>query len=143
LDNEALTRLRQAVSHLARQLNKSATDENLTPSQASVLGVIAGSGPIGLPELTRLEGLNPTMLSRMISKLDEAGYIVRTTLPNDQRAVVVEVTDAGLAIHSKIHSSRADVVAQAVRRLPPGQQQSLTEALPALEALLAELRGAK
>ena len=47
LDVESATHLRGVVSRIARRLNASATSEGLTPTQASVLGLIAARGPLG------------------------------------------------------------------------------------------------
>ncbi|MDT7600333.1 MAG: hypothetical protein QOK26_2410, partial [Pseudonocardiales bacterium] len=77
MDVELVARLRGVISKLARQLNATSTDEGLTPTQYSVLGLIAVRGPLGLTELTELEGLNPTMLSRVVRKLDDEGLISR------------------------------------------------------------------
>ncbi len=56
VDAEAVTRFRAVIGRLARDLNATATDEGLTPTQASVLGLVASRGPIGLAELNELEG---------------------------------------------------------------------------------------
>ena len=55
------------------QLNSSSTGAGLTPSQASVLGLIVARGPLSLSELSEVERLNPTMLSRVVSKLHGTG----------------------------------------------------------------------
>jgi len=77
MDEDGVIRLRRVISKLARQLNASSTDAGLTPSQASVLGLIVVRGPLSLGELADLEGLNPTMLSRVVSKLQAMGLIDR------------------------------------------------------------------
>lgn len=135
-----LTRLRQAVSRLGRELNTTATDEGLTPTQASTLNVIARRGPISLAELARVERLNPTMLSRVIAKLDGAGLIARTPHPEDQRSAVVGVTEHGQATAERIRDNRTKEVAQAAAALDAEQQHLITEAVPALEALVEQLR---
>ena len=80
MDADLVTRLRRVVGKLTRELNVSATDAGLTPTQASVLGLIVGRGPLGLANLIDLERLNPTMLSRVIGKLDDAGLISRLAI---------------------------------------------------------------
>lgn len=135
-----LTRLRQAISRLGRELNTTATDEGLTPTQASTLNVISRRGPISLSELARVERLNPTMLSRVIAKLDGAGLIARTPHPEDQRSAVVGVTDHGQATAERIRDNRTKEVAHAAGALNAEQQRLITEAVPALEALVEQLR---
>src|SRR5579863_5922375 len=75
MEEDSVIRLRRAVLRLARQLNAASVGEGLTPTQASVLGIVTHRGPLGLTELTEIEGLNPTMLSRVVGKLDSFGLI--------------------------------------------------------------------
>ncbi|PZS27145.1 MAG: hypothetical protein DLM58_19220 [Pseudonocardiales bacterium] len=56
-----------------RRLNDSAAHEGLTITQASILGLLAGRGEVSLSELVRLEAINPTMLSRVVGKIESAG----------------------------------------------------------------------
>src|SRR5580698_11259828 len=77
MEEESVIRLRRVVLRLARQLNAASVGEGLTPTQASVLGIVTNRGPLGLTDLTEIEGLNPTMLSRVVGKLDSFGLIRR------------------------------------------------------------------
>jgi DNA-binding MarR family transcriptional regulator len=140
MDAEGVTRLRGVIGRLARQLNASATGEGLTPSQASVLALVVYRGPLSLAELTELEGLNPTMLSRVVSKLQEMELIRRIPDPADLRSASVEATDAGRDIDRRVKVQRAAVVSSCVDQLAPDQESALTAALPALEALADTLR---
>ena len=140
MDAEDAVRLRRAIARVARQLNTSATDEGLTPTQASVLGLIVGNGPVGLPDLQRLEHLNPTMLSRVVGRLGELGLIDRSPDPDDLRSVTVSVTAAGRKVHTRIKAQRADAVSQAATRLPEAEQRALITALDALDHLADELK---
>src|ERR1700704_146286 len=65
MDANDVARLRNVINKLSRQFNLSAPDEGLTPAQPSALGLVAGEGPLSLAELTEIEGLNPTMVSRV------------------------------------------------------------------------------
>ncbi|OLF11412.1 hypothetical protein BLA60_10550 [Actinophytocola xinjiangensis] len=136
-----MTRLRRAIGRLARLFNASSASEDLTPTQASVLGLVAHRGPIGLAELTDIEGLNPTMLSRVVSKLDSGGLLRRLPDPADQRAARLEATDAGRQAHERIIQARTETVVKILEGLPPEVGDALRDALPALEALAEGLRG--
>ena len=92
MDAELVARLRGVIARLARQFNETSTGEGLTPTQYSVLTLVRVRGPLGLAELTDLEGLNPTMLSRIVKVLDERGLIRRMPDPSDMRAARVERT---------------------------------------------------
>jgi DNA-binding MarR family transcriptional regulator len=143
MDAEEVSRLRGVIFRLARQLNATSTGEGLTPTQASVLGFVAFRGPLGLAELAELEGLNPTMVSRVVRKLDEDGLIRRLPDPADLRAARVEATADGQVVHERVRELRTRAVSECVERLPEGNAKDLLQALPALEALADELKAAR
>lgn len=140
MDEDSVIRLRRAVLRLARQLNAASVGEGLTPTQASVLGIITHRGPLGLTELTEIEGLNPTMLSRVVGKLDSFGLIRRLRDPDDFRAARVEVTPEGRQASQRIAAERAAILSEHMAELPPEQEAALIAALPALENLAEDLR---
>jgi DNA-binding MarR family transcriptional regulator len=142
MDEESVIRLRRVVLRLARQLNAASVGEGLTPTQASVLGIVANRGPLGLTELTEIEGLNPTMLSRVVGKLDSFGLIRRLRDPDDFRAARVEVTPEGKRTYQRIAAQRAAILSERVAGLPPEPEAALIAALPALENLAEDLRAA-
>ena len=140
MDTDTVIRLRRVVLKLARQLNAASREEGLSPTQASVLGITSVRGPLSLAELTELEGINPTMLSRVIGKLDEYGLIKRLRDPEDFRAARVEVTPEGEQAYQRIAAQRAAILSERVAGLPPDQEATLVAALPALENLAEDLR---
>jgi DNA-binding MarR family transcriptional regulator len=140
MDEDSATRLRRVIGHLARQLNASSTGAGLTPSQASVLGLIVARGPLSLVELGKLEGLNPTMLSRVISRLAAMGLINRIPDPEDLRSASVVSVAAGRRVDQQIKARRAAAVSQCMQVLPADDVAALTGALPALERLAEAMR---
>jgi DNA-binding MarR family transcriptional regulator len=140
MDDETVIRLRRVILRLARQLNAASVGEGLTPTQASVLGIVARRGPLGLTELTEIEGLNPTMLSRVVAKLDSFGLIKRLRDPDDFRAARVEVTPKGTEAYQRIAAQRAAILSACVAELPSEQEAALVAALPALDNLAEDLR---
>src|SRR5260370_20747299 len=133
MDNETVMRLRRVVLKLARQLNAASREEGLTPTQASVLGITTVRGPLSLAELTELEGINPTMLSRVIGKLDQYGLLKRLRDPDDFRAARVEVTPRGRGVYERITAQRSAVISESVSGLPDGHHPALLAPLPPLE----------
>lgn len=143
MDAEEVSRLRRVVGRLTRELNASATGEGLTPTQASVLALVAARGPLRVAELIDMERVNPTMLSRVIGKLDQAGLMRRIPDPADQRAARVEITPEGQCINERIKRQRAALVSGCVAQLPAQQAATLSRAIPALEALVDRLAAAR
>jgi len=142
MDQETVIRLRRVVLRLARQLHAASTGEGLTPTQASVLGTTAIRGPLSLAELTEIEGLNPTMLSRVVGKLDSMDLIRRLRDPEDFRAARVEVTPEGRRRYDRITAQRTAIITECMAGMPADQEHALVAALPALERLAEDLRAA-
>jgi DNA-binding MarR family transcriptional regulator len=140
MDNELVVRLRAVIPRLSRVLNDTSTGEGLTPTQYSVLALVRGRGPIGLAELTELEGVNPTMLSRIVKALDERGLIRRMPDPDDMRAARVAVTPEGEQVHDRVRNQRTRVLSDCLHGLPPDTTATLLKAVPDLEALAEALK---
>ncbi len=139
MDADDVARLRSVVNKLSRRFNVAATDADLTPAQASALALVAARGPLSLTQLTAMEGLNPTMVSRIVGRLADSGLVRRIQNPDDLRAGVVEATSEGQAVHERIKEARGAVVSDYLNRLSPEDRTAILHVLPALEALASEL----
>jgi DNA-binding MarR family transcriptional regulator len=137
---EVPARLRAVIGKLSKRLSASARGSGLTQTQLSALGVIARSGPIRMSELAEIENVNPTMLSRVVAHLDEAGLVRRRQDSEDRRAALVEVTAAGRRTHDRLRAERGRVLATGLAALPPADRELVEAALPALEALVDAVR---
>ena len=135
MDAELVARLRGVIPRLARELNDTSTGEGLTPTQYSVLALVRSRGPLGLAELTELEGLNPTMVSRIIKVLDERELIQRLPDPHDMRAARLVATPMGGQVHDRVRAQRTQVLSECLGRLPAETADTLLAAVPAMEAL--------
>jgi DNA-binding MarR family transcriptional regulator len=142
MDTELVARLRAVIGKLARVLNDTSTGEDLTPTQYSVLALVRSRGPIGLTELADLEGLNPTMLSRVVKVLDERGLVRRMADPGDARAARLAATADGEQVHDRVRASRTKVLTETLGELPPETVDALLAAVPSLEALGEALKPA-
>src|SRR5579864_7440389 len=129
MDAELVVRLRGVIPRLARQFNETSTGADLTPTQYSVLALVRVRGPIGLAELTGLEGLNPTMLSRIVKVLDERGLIRRMPDPEDLRAARVAVTRDGERVHDRVRAQRTQVLSDCLHSLPAQTTAALLAAV--------------
>jgi len=132
--------LRVALGRLNRSLRLTHVQEDLPPSQREVLMAIARAGTLRLSELAREEGLNPTMVSRIVGKLEAAGMVTRTPDPDDARVIHLAATPEGTALRETIRNERTDALLYALRNLSKEEKQSLNAAAPALEAIVATLR---
>lgn len=138
-DGEDVDRLRIALARIARLVDRQVSGDGMTRTQLSVLGTVARLGPLGISELADIEGLNPTMLSRVLGKLEESGLVSRAVTEADRRAARVQTTAAGRALHQRLRRQRSQLVAERLSGLPAEQVSRLRAALPALETLAEQL----
>ncbi|MHB2027459.1 MAG: MarR family winged helix-turn-helix transcriptional regulator [Acidimicrobiales bacterium] len=136
----AADRLRTVVGKLSRYLRLAHVDVDLTPSQREVLSAIVRRGPLRLSELASEEGINPTMLSRIVTKLETANLATRTPDPSDARVIHLGASDQGRLLWQKIQRDRTDAMRGALNRLTKDQRRLVVDAIPALEKLIDALR---
>ncbi len=142
LDVDTAARLRAVIGRLSRRLRPTAAGvaAGLTPSRVSVLLHVVRGGSVRLSELATAEGMNPTMLSRIVGHLVEGGLVERTSDAGDRRSAWVKATPAGRRLAERMRRERTDAVNLALRELGARDVARLEEALPALEALAEQLR---
>ncbi len=141
-DIDTAARLRVAIGRLSRRLRTTAAGSaaGLTPTRISVLLTVVREGPVRLSFLAEAESLNPTMLSRVIADLGDAGLVARTSDDGDRRAAWVEATGAGRRLAERMRRERTDAVNAAMDELSPADRRVLEKALPALEQLAEQLK---
>lgn len=74
--------------------------------------------------------------SRMITRLEKAGYVHKEHYENDKRVVVLHITDAGRAKVDAIEQYNYKVVAAHFNTMPEHALRSLLEAVSKLGTLL-------
>jgi hypothetical protein len=81
----------------------------------------------------RARGAAP--LTRIVSALEQGGYLIREADPQDRRAVQVSATDRGTDLVVGLQSARSAGLRERIAALSPEERRRLEAALPALEAL--------
>ena len=132
--------LRRAISRLSRRLRQTRAGADLTPSQFEVLVTIVAQEPIRLAELAEIEGLNPTMLSRVVGKLESSGLVARSSDAGDLRVVHLTACAGGHELVARVRRERADALSVALDGLTATERSVLAAALPVLEALAERLK---
>ena len=128
------TRLRVAIARLSRRLRHHQL-AGLTPTQLSALATVERSGPMRLGDVAAAEGIAPSTLTRLVTALEDRGYVERCAVPGDARASTLTITTRGHEILERIRHESTAMLAQSLAMLQPTQIALLAEAMTALEQL--------
>jgi DNA-binding MarR family transcriptional regulator len=134
-----VTRLRVAIARLSRRLRKHEL-AGLTPTQLAALATVEHTGPLRLGDLAAAERIAPSTLTRLVSVLEEHGYVQRHAVPGDARAWTIAVTPRGHEVLDRIRQENTTLLADSLLTLAPDQRAALAAALPALEQLADSAR---
>jgi DNA-binding MarR family transcriptional regulator len=129
-----VTRLRVALARLSRRLRKHQL-AGLTPTQLAALATVERSGPMRLGDLAAAEGIAPSTLTRLVTALEDSGYVRRYADPSDARASTLAITPRGHDMLERLRTETTMVLTQSLTLLTPAQRAALAEALPVLEQL--------
>jgi DNA-binding MarR family transcriptional regulator len=129
-----VARLRVAVARLSRRLRKHEL-AGLTPTKLSALATVWQTGPLRLGDLAAAERIAPSTLTRLVSSLEESGYVERLPVPGDARASTLGITQRGREVLERISQERTTMLRESLMTLSAEQLAALAAALPALEQL--------
>lgn len=129
-----VTRLRVALARLSRRLRRHEV-AGLTPTQLAALATIGKTGPMRLGDLAAAEGIAPSTLTRLVTALEDSGYVRRCADPNDARASTLSITAHGQAALDRVSTESTLVLTAGLELLTPEQRSVLAAALPVLEQI--------
>ena len=140
INNDDVARLRMTLGRISRLLDRQSLGSGLTRTQLSVLGTVARKGPMRIGDLAEAEGLNPTMLSRVLAILSDSGLVRRLADRDDARVSLIEITAAGSREHQRIREQRSRLLRAGLDALEADHAEHLIAALPLLEELFEHMR---
>jgi DNA-binding MarR family transcriptional regulator len=85
-------------------------------SSAAVLARLGELGPLRLSTLAAALCLDISTVSRQVPVLERQGWVTRKRDPEDQRAQLLQLTDAGRAVLEGVRRSRAEAFAAQLHR---------------------------
>ena len=118
------------IRHLAR--GTSLTSRN-------VLAALAAEGPSRLTALATATGIAQPAMTQLVGRLERDGLVVRLVDPEDARATLVAITDAGRALRAELHQSAHERMAELLDRLSADDQATLALAMRVATPLLEQL----
>ncbi|MFE9728801.1 MarR family winged helix-turn-helix transcriptional regulator [Streptomyces sp. NPDC005794] len=112
-------------------LTRIGAEHDLSLTQLRVLGILRDRRP-RMSDLAAFLGLDKSTLSGLIARAEQRGLLTRGTSPEDKRAVVVLITDAGRDLTQRLYEEARDALAPATGRLDPEQRDQLAQLLEPL-----------
>lgn len=110
----------------------------LSAGVASALWTIINHGPLRLSELADRESVTMPTMSRIVSSLEQQGFVERAPDPDDGRARQLVATVAGTEHINHARSAKAQILGTAMERLDPQTRSHLTEGVVALATALSD-----
>lgn len=107
----------------------------LTYPQYLVLAILWNEGEQSIGALGEAMQLDSGTLSPLVRRLEQAGYVARTRRPGDERVVIVQLTDAGVALRTEVAPVHARV-AELAGKADDEDRRRLIAELRGLTALL-------
>jgi MarR family transcriptional regulator, transcriptional regulator for hemolysin len=121
------------VADIARLLRRSMDRrlQSLGLTQAQWRAIVHLSRSEGMTQAALAESLEiqPITLTRLIDRMQNAGWVERRTHPLDRRAVQLYLTPQSQPILEEMHARAGDVLNEATRGLAPRAQLQLIAAL--------------
>jgi len=137
---EGLHRTLSKLFSILRRGDPSAGKEaanDLTLAQLSILVTLLDRGPIRMTDLAAHERVRTPTTTVAIRRLEKIGLVKRSRDPSDLRAVLVDITPRGLAVHRESLSNRITALVSLLSQLNESEVDALTKALAPLERLAA------
>ena len=130
-------RLRVSATRLARQLRQE-SDAGLTPSQLSALTSVERNGPLTLGRLAEHERVAPPSVTKVVTKLEEAGLVERRLDESDRRVAWISISAAGAQLLAEMRLRKNVWLTARLAELDDDNLRRLADALDALDALTAD-----
>ena len=110
----------------------------VSPSVAHALTELAERPSATQTELGGRLRLEKSTVSRLVSQLEDRGWVERRRAAYDGRAMLLSLTDQGRDLAAQIATSRAAFFDRLCERIPPDRRDELSGALALLVEALHE-----
>jgi DNA-binding MarR family transcriptional regulator len=135
MPEDDLDRLAAALERTASWMRRTGRPGEWNAVALSTLDRLDRGGPARISDLTAHEHISQPGMTGIIARLESAGYVTRGADPDDGRATLVTLTEAGRAYLHEFHTGRAVSIATHLRCLNSADLAALRTATGALERL--------
>ena len=137
--SEAVVSILRTAAVLQRHLSQVVTVESITIQQYNVLRILRGAGTVGLPTLAIRDRMieEAAGITRLLDKLETAGFVVRERSTPDRRQVLCKITPVGLRLLTQLDEPVDAANENAIAMLGDPEKAVLVELLGAVRAGLS------
>jgi DNA-binding MarR family transcriptional regulator len=134
-DEELAAQVAVGLERVVRLVRAITPSRGLSFTAAAVLSTLDRSGPCRLTVLAEREGVTQPAMTQVVSRLQEAGLVARTSDPEDGRVVLVAVTGDGRGEVARRRAAREQRLGELLAELSAGDRQALAAVLPVIDTL--------
>ena len=134
--HEALVSILRTAAIVQRHMSQVVEGSGITIQQYNVLRILRGAGSVGLPTLAIRDRMieEAAGITRLLDKLETAGYVLRERSTPDRRQVVCQITPAGLRVLVQLDEPVDAANDYALGMLNDAEKRTLVELLGAVRA---------
>lgn len=136
----ALTRIGRLVnSRKAARYRSKRSGVDLLPTSVATLGAIVRLAPTRLTTIADATDLEPSRVSKEVTRLVDAGLVAQEPDPTDRRATLLVVTDEGHEAMRRYRSTVDEILTERLSDFDDGDLATLADLMHRLgDALAAE-----
>ena len=133
---EAVVSILRTAAVVQRHMSQVVEGNGVTIQQYNVLRILRGAGTVGLPTLAIRDRMieEAAGITRLLDKLETAGYVVRERSTPDRRQVLCQITPAGLRLLTQLDEPVDAANEYALSMLDDSEKHALLELLGAVRA---------
>lgn len=141
---EALAdQLHSAAIGLLRQLRREDDAIGITSPRLSALSVVVFGGPLTLGQLAKAEQVKPPTMTRIVTGLEEDGFVTRRDDATDGRLTQIHATPKGRKIMAAGRARRVRALSAAVQALDRQGRHELEGGIRVIQFLNSSMRKAE
>lgn len=142
LEEEVLLGLARTADAVLRPLAEVLKAQGLSPAQYNVLRILRGAGDAGLPTLAIRDRMveEAAGITRLLDKLESAGYVVRERSTPDRRQVLCHITPKGESLITSLDAPMDAANQRAGSNLDDHERREIVELLGAIRAAYTNSR---
>ncbi len=148
--NDTVTVMAQMMSALGRLTSRSrmrralaGQNVKLSPTDMWLVDRVSEFGPARMSELATWQSVDRSTMTTQVGRLEKLGLVQRTPAPDDRRAIVVSVTEAGQVLHEESRAAACAAFDSMLADWTEQERQQLTESLTHLVDSLEKHLSAK